>query len=159
MAQHLTFIFNGLPTHSWIKKGTLCDYVNRCDFYNIQQLIVIFKMASSHHRITLLGLPTCQRGEIQKNEQNFKSNNFQILDKGQKRTVITDTKGTNYVKPMIALEALAGCSAQKRPNLGGGLDEFRDRSQTLGRLRYLEFSDKNNKEKGSIQRKNSRNLK
>ena len=43
MAQHLTFIFNGNPTHSWIKKGTLHDYINRCDFYNIQQLIVILK--------------------------------------------------------------------------------------------------------------------
>lgn len=93
---------------------------------------MIFKVASSHHRITLLGLPTCQRGEIQKNKQNVKSNNLQILDKGQNRTVITDTKETNYIKPVIALEALSGCSAQKRPNLGGGLDEFKRQKSGFG---------------------------
>ena len=80
MAQHPTFIFNGNPTHSWIKRGTLHDHANRCDFYNIQQLTVIVKMASSHYRITSLDLPTCQRGEIQKNEQNIKSNDFQMKE-------------------------------------------------------------------------------
>lgn len=120
MAQHPTFIFNGNPTHSWIKRGTLHDHANRCDFYNIQQLIVIVKMASSHYRITSLDLPTCQRGEIQKNEQNIKSNDFQILDKGQYRAVITNTKEANYIKPTIAVEAFTGCSAGKRPSLGGG---------------------------------------
>lgn len=78
-------------------------------------------MASSHYRITALDLPTCQRGKIQKNEQNIKSNDFQILDKGQYRTVIIDTKEANYIKPTIAMEAFTGCSAGKRPSLGGVL--------------------------------------
>lgn len=107
-------------------------------------------MASSHYRITSLDLPTCQEGEIQKNRTKIlKAMIFKILDKGQYKGCDHQHKGSKLHKAYGAVEAFTGCSAGKRPSLGGGLDELGDRSQSLGRLRYLEFSDKNNKEKGS----------
>lgn len=109
-------------------------------------------MASSHYRITSLDLPTCKGVKSRKNEQNIKSNDFQILDK--KRTVqgCDHQHKTNYIKPTIAVEAFTGCSAGKRPSLGGGLDELGDRVKSLGRLRYLEFSDKNNKKRDQFRK-------